>query len=96
MITCQSRIPPGSKPSLVPSQTDYPAALERRCGQSVGVRIFTDGQGQERAFCALSGHEDDVRSQAAYDDAMRLRQLDAMKHDLRERARHEMEEDQRV
>ena len=96
MTHCSSRLPPGSKPALIESPTGYPDTRQRICGQSVGVRTFLDGQGQERGVCALPGHEEDVRSLAAYDDALRLRQLDALRHDLRERARHEWEQDQRL
>ena len=96
MTRCTSRIPPGSKPALIESPTGDPDTRQRICGQSVGIRTFLDGQGQERGFCALSGHEEDVRSQAAYDDALRLRQLDTMRHDLRERAHFEWEEDARA
>lgn len=94
-MTCAAHIPPLTKPRLVTGSHGFPEPRHDRCGQTVGLRTILDGCGQEWAFCSKPNHEADVRSQAAYSDSLRLGELDAMRAELRERARHEWEADQR-
>ena len=91
---CLARLPLGAKPQTIPGPFGFPAEVQIRCNQVVGVTTWYGSDGRPLGACAIPGHEEDVLAQDA--DRITLR-WDAPRRslELEERSRHDMEEAQR-
>jgi hypothetical protein len=98
MNTCESRIPPLSKPTIHPDPLrGFPRDDTQHCGQSVGLTSFLDASGQEHWYCRHPLHREDVEAQALRADAIRLRDvilgMEPSRVERMHRARQEYEDE---